>query len=91
MKKRRKKRRARKHKAYQEIEKLYSYCPRCSTLTEECHALEHRGITRCMECGGGVADDKKRVCVNCCDLPFRKLREEGLGEPIHYESEIQGD
>ena len=40
-----------------------------------------------MACGGGVADEQARTCVNCADRPHRRIREAGLGTPIVYTTE----
>jgi len=65
----------------------YSSCPGCNEVTEECQDPKHLGKTKCMLCGGGVADEQARICVNCADLPYRRIREAGLGSPIIYTTE----
>jgi hypothetical protein len=40
-----------------------------------------------MVCGGGLADVKRRQCVNCVDLQYRLKREKALGYKIVYANE----
>jgi hypothetical protein len=68
--------------------KRYMSCERCARKTEQCQEYEHRGITRCMDCGGGIQDIRNRRCANCVDLPNRKIREQRSGELVVYLSEM---
>lgn len=64
-----------------------SYCCDRHGFTEGCQGPEHLGETPCMECGGGVADEINRICVNCADQRYRKMREAALGRAIVYTTE----
>jgi hypothetical protein len=69
-------------------QKEYMFCVRCNATMEKCQSWQHRGITSCMACGGGLGDRMNRYCMNCVDLPARKRREERSGKRIVYLSEM---
>jgi len=51
-----------------EEEALYAdaYCEKCGRVTPRCRATDHdTGGSRCMECSGGVGDERARWCERC--------------------------
>ena len=69
-------------------QKEYTFCNRCNRSVEKCQHWDHRGVSDCMECGGGLGDWVNRHCQTCVDLPMRKIREEMSRKRIVYLSEM---
>jgi len=69
-------------------EPRYEFCERCNAVTEQCLHWNHQGVSRCMDCGGGVGDSVDGYCLTCIDLVYREKREKALGHKIVYAGEM---